>query len=97
MGKNPKLVGEYRLAMKKGSDNFRQSSIMGVIKRLNAMDVKTLIYEPAPDEGMLFESRVTHDFDVFKRSCDVIIVNRRHEELVDVQGKVYTRDIYGGD
>ena len=97
MEKNPRLVGVYRLAMKKGSDNFRQSSIMGVIKRLNAMGVKTLIYEPALDEGILFESRVTHDFEAFKRSCDVIIANRRHEELVDVQGKVYTRDIYGGD
>ena len=97
MGMGPKLVGVYRLAMKKGSDNFRQSSILGVVRRLNANGVKTLIYEPALDEGVFFESAVTHDFDDFKRVCDVIVTNRFYSELRDVMGKVYTRDLFGGD
>ena len=97
MERGPKRVGVYRLAMKKGSDNFRQSSILGVIKRLNAGGVETLIFEPELEEGRLFESAVTHDIAEFKRSCDLIITNRRYGELDDVAGKVYTRDLYGED
>ena len=83
--------------MKKSSDNFRQSLILGVIKRLNEKGVKTLIYEPELKEGLLFESPVTHDIAYFKTRCDVIVANRQYEEPTDVHHKVYTRDLFGSD
>jgi UDPglucose 6-dehydrogenase len=97
MAKNPQLVGVYRLAMKKDSDNYRKSSILGVIKRLNNNGIKTLIYEPAITGDVFFESEVIHDFERFKDICDVIIANRHHDELSDIAHKVYTRDLYFED
>lgn len=95
--KNPERVGIYRLTMKANSDNFRQSSIQGVIKRLSEMGIKVCIYEPTL-EGSEFEGYpVENNFSVFSDSCDVIIANRMTEELAEVKKKVYTRDIFARD
>ena len=97
LGKNPKIVGFYRLVMKEGSDNFRSSAIQGIMKRIKAKGVDVLVYEPSYDGDFFYGSRVVKSLSEFKRTADIIVANRLSDDLSDVEPKVFTRDLFNKD
>ena len=97
IAKNPKVVGVHRLIMKSGSDNYRSSSVQGIMKRIKGKGIKVIVYEPMLTKDYFFQSKVIKNLNEFKEKADLIVANRLSDEITDVMGKVYTRDLFNLD
>ncbi|EIG1295908.1 UDP-glucose 6-dehydrogenase, partial [Escherichia coli] len=97
MDRHPEIVGIYRLIMKSGSDNFRESAVLDIIRQLKARGISVIVFEPALRNNVVSDVEVVHELSLFKRMSDIILANRMTDELMDVRHRVYTRDIYGRD